>query len=177
MSLSTGMDRLTKDIRRAAQFRKAAIGDLCSAVKSTLAACATMRGGMARDYRAAAQEFLATLAKEIASHRRATMTNIAQLGSARRKTGSQMRSGLLRQVGAIMKQTRDLRAAAVQTVMSMAAGNHKMAAGQRASLGAGRRKLQTDMAGFLDALHADRLKAHGMWSTARFAGADRPGRR
>jgi hypothetical protein len=184
------MDRLTKDLRQAGKFRMTAIKEMRRAAKSTLAECATMRGEMARDYRAQTQKFLASLAKDVAAHRRATASQIAQIQkflgsqfkdvmadrratgsqvsrfkSSRRKAASGMQASLHHQVEAIKKRTDELRAAAAQAMKNFASANEKMAKRQQASLAADRRKLRTHVAGFLGAIHADQMKAHNTWKS------------
>lgn len=190
MSQSNDMDRLTKELRQAGKFRMAAIKEMRRAAKSTLEACATMRGEMARDYRAQTQKFLASLAKDVAAHRRATASQIertqkflasqfkdvaadrrgtanqiARCKSSRRKAAGPMRAGRQNQVDAIRKRAEELRAAAALAVTNFASANEKMAKRQRASLASDRRKLRTHMAGFLGAIHADQMKAHNIWKS------------
>ena len=190
MSQANDMDRLTKDLRQAGKFRMTAIKEMRRAAKSTLADCATMRGEMARDYRAQTQKFLASLAKDVAGHRRATAAQIAQtqkflagmcrdvgahrraaaneiarFRSTRSKAANQMRSSLRRQVGAIKERAEELRSAAAQAVTNFASANEKMAKRQRASLAVDRRKLRTHVSGFLGAIHADQMKAHEFWKS------------
>lgn len=190
MTQSSDMDRLTKDLRQAGKFRMAAIKEMRQAAKSTLKACATMRGEVARDYRAQTQKFLASLAKDVAAHRHATAHQIAQIQkflgsqckdvtahrratenqisrfkSSRRKAASGMQASLHNQVEAIKKRTEELRAAAAQAVTNFASANEKMAKRQRASLAVDRRKLRTHVSGFLGAIHADQMKAHNIWKS------------
>ncbi len=168
----------------------AAIKEMRQAAKSTLEACATMRGEVARDYRAQTQKFLASLAKDVAAHRHATAHQIAQIqkflasqfkdvaadrrGTAnqiarcknnRRKAAGPMRTGLRRQVDAIKERAEELRSAAAQAVTNFASANEKMAKRQRASLAVDRRKLRTHVSGFLGAIHADQMKAHNIWKS------------
>lgn len=180
MSLSTDMDRLTAEIRQAAEFRKAAINDLRGAVKSTLAACATMRGEAARDFRAESQKYLAALAKdtaalakEVSRQQRATATHMTRVASARRKAGRKMRSNLSREVGAIMKEAHALQAGAIDMVMSLGVASQKRAEQQRAVLGGARRKLRADNSRSVGGMRADRMKARAMWSKTRPAASHR----
>ncbi len=188
MSQANDMDRLTKDLRQAGKFRMTAIKEMRRAAKSTLADCATMRGKMARDYRAQTQKFLASLAKDVASHRHATAGQIAQIQkflagmcrdvgahrraaaneiarfrSTRSKAASQMRSSLRRQVGALTKQTANF-------VASLASAHKDMAKRQRGALATGRRKLAAQIGSFLGAVHADRMKAHECWKSFELKG-------
>ena len=196
MSQSREMGRLTKDLRQASELRRSAIDAMRQATKSMLTACATARGEMAQDYRMQAHKFLASLTRDVAAHHRATahhvaqtrkflssmgrdvaagrnatVSQIARLASARRKAASQLRSGLQRQVGAIVEQTREFRNAAAQIVPTLASAQQKMAKRQRASLEAGHRKLRASMNGVIGAIHADRMKAHEIWSGIKFGGA------
>ncbi len=189
MSQSREIGRLTKELGQASEFRKSAIDVMCRTTQATLTACATMRGKMARDYRMQAHKFLASLtrdvaahhratvnhvaqtrkflgsmAKDVAAHRNATMNQIARLTSARRKATSQLRSSLQRQVGAIVEQTRDFRNAAANA-------SQKMAKQQKASLDSGHRKLHANMTRVLGAIHADRMKAHEIWSAFKLGSA------
>lgn len=181
------MNHLTKDLRHAGKLRMAAINEMREAAKSTLATCATMRGDVARDYRAQTQKFLASLAKDVAAHRhrttdqiartqkflagmgrdvgalrRAAASDIVRFSSARSKAANQMRSRLGHQVDAMTKQT--------ESFLAGVANAHKqMGKRQRASLAAGRQKLATQVASFLNAAHVDHMKAHDIWKS--FGGA------
>lgn len=188
MSQSSDMDRLTKDLRQAGKFRMTAIKEMRKAAKSTLEACATMRGEIARDYRAQTQKFLASLAKDVAGHRRATAHQIAHtqsflagmckdVGNHRRaaaheiarfrttrsKAASHLRTGLRRQADAMTKQTENFMA-------SLASAHKDMAKRQRSSLATGRRKLAAQIDSFLGAVHADRMKALDIWKSFEFKG-------
>lgn len=164
MSLSTDMDRLTREIRQAIDMRHAALDTMRDAVKSTLTANAAARGELARDYRIQAQKYLAALARDVNSQRQATASHVARLGSARRKSSRQMHSDLRRDVGAVMKQAHHLQAETARTMRSLATANSRMAAQQKATLGAGRRKLHADMSGLLGEMRADRIMANAMWA-------------
>ena len=169
--LTTDIGRLAEDIQQAAKVREIAIGDLRGAVRDTMAASATMRGEMLRDYRAETHKFLDALVKDVAAHRHATASQVTRMASVRRKSAKLIRTGLRRQVGGIAKQTRALRTAAEAMVRSMASANHKMAERQRAALVAGHRKLRSEMAHFLGGLHQDRMKARNVWAARSAAGA------
>jgi len=175
------MDRLTKDLRQEGKFRMAAINEMRQAVKSTLAECATMRGEVARDYRAKTQKFLATLPKDLAAHRRETASQIAEtqrclagmwrdvanemarFRTARSKAAIHTRSSLRRQVAAVAKQTENF-------LESTASAHHAMGKRQRASLASDRRHLATRTASFLHAAHADQEKAHNIWNSFELKG-------
>lgn|GEM_PF-3975850 len=196
MSQSREMGRLAKDLCQSSKLRRSAIDAMRQATESMLMACTTARGEMAQDYRMQAHKFLTSLArdvaahhratahqvaqtqkflsamgKDVATHRNATMNKIAHLASARRKAASQLRSSLRRQAGALVEQTREFRSAAAQIVPTLASAHHKMAKRQRASLEAGHRKLRASMNGVIGAIHADRMKAHEIWSGIKFGGA------
>lgn len=164
MSQMAEMGRLTKELSQTSEFRKSAIDEMRRATKATLMACATMRGDMMHGYRAQTHKFLASLAKDVAAHRRAATKQIMRVMSARRKASSQMRASLERQVHAIMKQTAEARNAAAEICPALSTAHRKMAKRQRASLDSSRRKLRTDVARFLGSIHADRMNARGIWS-------------
>ncbi len=196
MSQSRKMGRLAKDICQASKLRTSAIDAMRQATKSMLTTCATARGEMAQDYRVQTHKFLTSLTRDVAAHNRATahqvartqkflnamgrdvaahrkdtMNQVTRMASARRKAASQLRSSLQRQAGALVEQTREFRNAAAQIVPALARAQQKMAKRQRASLEAGRRKLHANMSSVLGALHADRMKAHEIWSGVKFGGA------
>lgn len=177
---------------QAAQFRRTEIDAMRDAMRTTLAECAELRGQMARDYRAQMQRFLSalsqdvarhrqatahqmaqiqkflgTMAKSVAAQRNATMNAIARFGSARSRAASRLRSSLQHEVESIMTQTADLRHAAADAVAQLASEHRKMARQQQAQLKASRRKLQAITGKFMDAVHAERTKAHGTWSDFR----------
>ncbi|KAB2916716.1 MAG: hypothetical protein F9K29_10755 [Hyphomicrobiaceae bacterium] len=154
------MDQLTRELRRTAKFREAAISDMRHAVSCALTTCATMRGKMVRQYRGQTQKFLASLVKDVAACRNATMNHIARLSSARRRTASQLRSSLRRQAGALAKDTQELRGALTRA-------REQMAEYQQGALAAGREKLRKDMARFVGRAHADRIKAREIWGAFR----------
>lgn len=189
MSQSREMARLTKELSQAAEFRRTAIDAMRDATRTTLAECAEMRGKMAHEYRAQMQKFLSTLsrnvarqrqatahqmaqiqnflgtaAKNVAAQRNATMNAIARFGSARSRAASQLRSGLQQDIESIMMQTADLRNAAADAVAELAREHRKMATQQQVQLKAGHRKLRAITGKYMDAMHADRMKAHGIWS-------------
>lgn len=175
------MDRLTKHLRQEGKCRMAAINEMRRAVKSTLAECATMRGEVAREYRAKTQKFLAALPKDLAAHRRATASQIAEtqrslagmgrdvanemtrFNATRNKAANHMRSSLRRQVAAVAKQ-------AEHFLESAASAHTAMAKRQRASLASGRRHLAAHTASFLHAAHADQVKAHNIWNSFELKG-------
>jgi hypothetical protein len=196
MSQAREMGRLTRELCQASELRKSTIDAMRQATKSMLMACAAARREMAREYRLQAHKFLVCLTRDVAAHHRATanqvaqtrkslgamakdvaaqrnaaMNQIARLTSARRKAASQLSSSLQRQVGAIVDETRELRNAAVQIVLNLASAHQKMAKRQRASLDAGHRKLHANMTRVLGAIHADRMKAHEIWSDFKLGGA------
>ncbi len=189
MSQSRQMAHLTKELSQAAEFRKAAIDAMREAARSTLAECAEMRGETVRDYRARIHKFLSTLTGDVAAHRRAmahqvaqtqkflgakaknvaaqrhaTMNEIARFANARGRAASQMRSGLQHQVAGIVLRTAQLRDAAADAVVELANAHRKMAKQQKAELKSGRHKLHAATVKFVDAMHADRMKAHEIWS-------------
>lgn len=171
MSQSQDMSRLTEEIRQAGKFRRSAIEAMREATKSTLAACATMRGEMLRDYRVQTRRFLADMAKDVAAHRHATASQVTRMASARRKASRQMHSALERQVSLIAKKTKDLRAAAASAVADFSSGHRKMAKQQKASLNSARRKLRAESARVVGAMHADRMKARALWTDLKLRGA------
>lgn len=189
MSRPREMARLTKELSQAAAFRKSSIDTMRKATQATLAACAEMRGDMVHDYRSQMQKFLAALSRDVAAHRRAmahqiaqtqkhlaaaarnvaaqrnaTMNGIAHLGSARVRAASRMRSGLAHRVHDIAMQAAQLRDAAGATVLRLADAHRKMAKQQSAELKAGRRKLHAATMKFVGGMHAERMKAHEIWS-------------
>ncbi|KAB2873522.1 MAG: hypothetical protein F9K43_05895 [Bauldia sp.] len=171
MSQTQAMSRLTREIRQAGEFRRSAIEAMRQATKSTLAACATMRGEMLGDYRAQTQRFLADMAKDVAAHRHATASRVARMASARRKASHQMHGSLERQVGLIARKASDLRAAAASAVAGFSSMHRKMAKQQKASLNSARRKLRADSARVVGAMHADRMKARALWTGLKHRGA------
>ncbi|MFZ1992155.1 MAG: hypothetical protein WAW96_20565 [Alphaproteobacteria bacterium] len=193
MSQAREMAHLTKDLAHASEFRLAAVDAIREARKSLLATCADMRGEMVRDYRVQTQKFLSALsrdvaghrkamahqvaqtqkflgakAKDVAAHRNATMNQIARFGGARRKAASRLRSSLQHQVDAIVTQSAQLRNAAADAVSEVAKAHRKMAKQQKAALKSGHRKLHADTSKFVNAIHADRMKAHEIWSGLKF---------
>jgi len=183
------MGRLTKELSQASKFRKSAIDGMRRTTQATLTACATLRGEAVRDYRAQTHKFLASLTGDVAAHRRATahqiaqtrkniarirndvaagcratMNQIARWTAARSKAGNQMHGNLRRQVTFIMNKVADLRS-------EFANAHRAMAKRQQAALKSGRRKLRADSTRHVNAMHADRMKAHGMWSALTPAGA------
>lgn len=88
MSLAAEMGRLTKEFSQASKFRASALDGMRRATKATLMECAAMRGDMIRDYRAQTHRFLASLAKDVAAHRRATTRQFVQLARARRNAAA-----------------------------------------------------------------------------------------
>ena len=195
MSQAREMGRLTKELRQASKMRKPTIDSVRQAARSMLTASAEARGEMAQNYRMQAHKFLSSLARDVAAHRRAsahqkaetqkllrsmakdiaadrnaTMNEIARMATARNKAAVRLRSGLRRQVDAIVEQTGELRSAAAQMVSTLAGAHRKMAEHQRASLEAGHRKLHANMAGVLGAIHGDRMKAHEIWSNFKLGG-------
>ena len=167
MSLSTDMDRLTREVRAAVDARHAAVQAMRDDVRSTLAASAATRTALARNYRAEARKHLTALAKDVSTQHRATAAQVKRLRSARRRAGSQMRSGLRRDVDAIMKQAQGLRAETAGIMRSLAAAHAEMAERQKAALGEIRSKLRTGISGLLGDLRIDRIMANTMWSRIR----------
>jgi hypothetical protein len=190
------MAHLTKDLAHASEFRLAAVDAMREATKSLLATCADMRGEMVRDYRVRTQKFLSALSRDVAGHRKAmahqvaqtqkflggkandvaahrnaTMNQIARFGSARHKAASRLRSSLQHQVDAIVTQAAQLRNAAADAVSEVAKAQGKMAKQQKAALKSGHRKLHADTSKFVNAIHADRMKAHEIWSGFKFGSA------
>jgi uncharacterized protein YicC (UPF0701 family) len=111
------------------------------------------------------------MAKDVAAGRGAMMNELARLSSARRKAGSRMRGNLERQVTLIAHNTAGIRNAAANAVSELAHAHRRMARQQEAALKSGRRKLGADTARFVNAMHADRMKAHGIWSDFRLGRA------
>jgi hypothetical protein len=195
MSQAQEIGRLTNELRQASELRRSTIDAMRQATRSMLTACATARGEMAHDYRMQAHKFLSSLTRDVAAHRRAsanqmakrqkfldsmakdmaadrnaTMNHIARTANARNKAASRLRGSLRRQVVAIVEQTREFRNAAAQIVPALAGAHQKMAKHQRASLEAGHRKLHANMTRVLGAIHADRMKAHEIWSNFKLGG-------
>lgn len=189
MSQAREMAHLAKKISRASELRSSAIDAMREATKSSLAACAQMRGEMVRDYRARTHKFLSALtrgvaahrkamahqvaqtqkflgskAKDVAAHRNATMNQIARLRNARGKAASRLRSALQQQMDAMVTQT-------AEAVSQFADGHRKMAKQQKAMLRSGHRKLHKDSVAFVKSMHADRMKAQGIWSSFRLGEA------
>ncbi len=196
MLQSREMGRLTKELCQASAFRKSATDAMRRMTQATLTACATMRGQMVHEYRAQTHKFLASLAsdvavqrrdtahqiaqtrkflssmaKNVAAGRRVTMNQIARSTAARCKAGDQMRGNLERQVSFIMNKAADLRNAAADAVAELASAHRRMAKQQKTALKSGRRKLRGDTARFVNAIHADRMKAHDIWSAFKLGGA------
>jgi len=171
MSQMAEMDRLTKELSQASKFRMSAVDEMRRATKATLSACATMRGEMARRYRAQTQRFLASLAKDVSAHRHATTTQMMRVASARRKVASEMRGDLEGHVLGIMERTAEIRNAATAMGAGLSTAHREMAKRQKGSLDAGRDKLRADVAGFLgsvrrhqQAVRADLVSARNVWS-------------
>lgn len=189
MSRSRQMAHLTKELSQAAQFRKAAIEAMREATQATLVECAQMRGEMVRDYRAQMHRFLSALVRDVAAHRRAiahqiaqtqkflgaearhvaakrndTMNEIARVRNARGRAANGLRRRLQHQVAAIATRSVQLRDAAADAVVQLANAHRKMAKEQKAELKSGRRKLRATTSKVVGAMHADRMKAHEVWS-------------
>jgi len=189
MSQAREISRLTKELAQASKLRRAATDAMQQATKSMLATCATTRGELGREYAAQTRKFLASLAKDVAAFRRAmaqqiakTQKNIATMkknvaadrqamqsrmtamGSARSKASALLHRDLQRQAASIMSKTAQLRA-------EFANAHRHMAKQQEAALRSGRRKLHDGMARLVNAMHADRMKAHGIWANFRLSGA------
>lgn len=183
MSQSSEMNGLTKELRHAGKLRMAAVKEMREAARSTLASCAQMRGEVARDYRAQTNKFLASLAKDVAAHRHRTAGQIArtqkvisgmakEVGALRRsaandivrftgtrsKATAQVRSHLGRQVDAMAKHTESF-------MSNLASARKQMGKRQHASLAAGRQKLASHVASFLNVVHVDQMKAHDIWKS------------
>jgi hypothetical protein len=181
MTRATDMEHLTKALRQEGKFRMAAINEMRRAVKSTLAECATMRGEAAREYRARTQKFLATLPRDLAAHRHATATQIAEtqrclagmwrdvanemahFRAARNKVAKHTRSSLRRQVATVAKE-------AEHFLESAASAHHAMSKRQRSSLASSRQHLAKHTASFLHAAHADQERAHKIWNSFEVKG-------
>jgi len=189
MSQAREISRLTKELAQASKLRRAATDAMQQATKSMLATCATTRGELGREYAAQTRKFLASLAKDVAAFRRAmaqqiakTQKNIAAMkknvaadrqamqsrmtamGSARSKASALLHRDLQRQAASIMSKTAQLRA-------EFANAHRHMAKQQEAALRSGHRKLHDGMARLVNAMHADRMKAHGIWANFRLSGA------
>ena len=189
MSQSREMGRLTKDLGQASKLRKAATDAMRQATKSMLATCATARGELGREYAAQTHKFLASLGKDVAAFRRAmahkiaktrknvaamkknvaadrqtTMSQMTRWTSARSKASNLLHRDLERQAAAMMNKTAQLRS-------EFANAHRNMAKQQAAALKSGRRKLHAGVARVVDAMHADRMKAHGIWANFRLNGA------
>jgi uncharacterized protein YicC (UPF0701 family) len=182
MSQSREISRLTKDLGRASELRKAATDAIRQTTKSMLAACATVRGELGREYGAQTRKFLASLAKDVAAYRRAmahqiaktkknvaadrqaTMRQITRWTGARSEASDMMHRDLERQATSIMNKTAELRS-------EFSDAHRNMAKQQEAALKSGHRKLHAGTARVVNAMHADRMKAQGIWANFRQGGA------
>ncbi len=189
MSQAREISRLTKELGQASKLRGAATYAMRQATKSMLTACATTRGELGREYAAQTRKFLASLGKDVAAFRRAmalqiarTQKNIAAMKknvaadrqamqgrmtgmrSARSKASHLLHRDLERQAASIMSKTAQLRS-------EFANAHRHMAKRQEAALRSGHRKLHDGMARVVNAIHADRMKAHGIWANFRLSGA------
>lgn len=178
MSQFQEISRLTKDLGRASELRNEATEAMRAATKSMLATCTTVRGELGREYAAQTHKFLASLAKDVAAYRRAMahkiaktrknvaadrqamMSQITRWASARSKASNLLHHDLERQATSIMNKTAELRS-------GLADAHGRIAKHQRASLKSGHQKLRADTAQFVNAMHADRMKAHANWSSFR----------
>jgi hypothetical protein len=177
MSQSADMHCLTQDLRQASRFRMTAIHEMRRATKAALEACATLRGETMHDYRAQMQKFLASLAKDVSAHRRATTKQVMRMVGSRRKAASQMRADLGRQARALEERTQELRNAAAEIGPAFSRAHQKMAARQRMALEAGRRRLGDEVAKLRSSaqrhqqgVRADLMKAHDIWSAFKLGG-------
>ncbi len=182
MSQTREISRLTKDLVQASKLRKAATDAMRLATKSMLTTCATVRGELGREYAAHTHKFLASLSKDVAAYRRAmahqiaktkknvaadrqaTMSQMTRWTGARSKASNLLHRDLERQAASIMTKTAQLRS-------EFANAHQNMAKQQEAALKAGHRKLHAGMARVINATHADRMKAHGIWANFRLSGA------
>ncbi len=181
MLRSRQMARLTQELSRTSNLRRAAIDTMRDTTEAALAACAEMRGEMMRAYRARMHKFLSALSRDVAAHRRAvahqvaqtrnflgvqarnvasqrnaTMSEMARIGDSRARAASRLRSALQHQVA-------ELRGAAARAVAELSRAHRKMANKQKAELRSSRRRLRAATVKFIDAMHADRMKAHEVW--------------
>jgi hypothetical protein len=181
MSQSQGISRLTKDLGRASELRNAATEAMRAASKSMLATRTTVRGELGREYVAHTRKFLASLAKDVAAYRRAmahqiaktrkgvaadrqaTMNQLTRWMGARSKASNLLHHDLERQATSVMNKSAELRSG-----LSDARG--KMAKQQQANLKSGHQKLRAGTARVVNAMHADRMKAHAIWSNFRVGG-------
>lgn len=182
MSQSREINRLTKDLGRASDLRKAATDAMRQTTKSMLATCATVRGELGREYGAQTRKFLASLSKDVAAYRRAMAQQIAKtkknvaaerhammnrmtrLMGARSKASDLLHRDLERQATSLMNKTAELRA-------GFSNAQRNMAKQQEAALKSGHRKLQAGTARIVHAMHADRMKAHAIWGNFRHRSA------
>ena len=86
-----------------------------------------MRGDMMRDYRGQAPKFLASLAKDVSSQRRATTKQIMRLASARSKASGQTRGDLEDHVLSIMERAAEIRNAAAEMGRRLSTAHREMA--------------------------------------------------
>jgi hypothetical protein len=181
MSQTKEITRLTKDLDRASKLRKAATDAMRQATKSMLAACGTTRGELGREYAAQTRKFLASLGRDVAAYRRAmahqiaktkknvaadrqaTMSQVARWSGARSKASNLLHRDLERQAASVMTKTAQLRS-------ELANAHRSMANRQEAALKSGHLKLHAGMAKVVNAMHADRMKAHGIWTNFRLGG-------
>ena len=92
--LAGDMGRLARELSQASEFRTSAIDDMRRATQATLAACATMRGELLRDYRGQAQKFLSSLVRETSAQRRAATKHVMKIARDRQEIASQLRGRL-----------------------------------------------------------------------------------
>jgi hypothetical protein len=182
MSQSQKMSRLTKDLGRATELRNDATEAMRAATKSMLTTCATVRGELGHEYATHTHKFLASLTKDVAAYRRAMshqiaktkknvaadhqamVSNIARWMGARSKASKQLHHDLQREATSVMNKTAELRS-------RISDAHERMAKQQRANLKSGHQKLRTGTARFVNAMHADRMKAHAIWSNFRAGSA------
>lgn len=96
MSLEAEMGRLTQEISQASKFRASAIDGMRRAAQATLTECATMRENLMHDYRVQTRKFLASLAKDVASHRHATTKQVTQVMHSRRMAAAKRQKSSLK---------------------------------------------------------------------------------
>jgi hypothetical protein len=147
--LAGDMGRLAGELSQASQFRTTAIDEMRRATQATLAACATMRGELLRDYRGQTQKFLSSLAQETSAQRRAASRHVMKIAHDRHEIASQLRGRLQHDARFLAEQGRV----------------HRKTAKQRKSLEAGRRELGAQVASFRGAIQRDLMAAHQIWST------------
>lgn len=181
MTRSQEISRLTKDLSRASELRNEATDAMREATKSMLATCTMVRGELGREYAAQTHKFLTALGKDVAAYRRAMahqvaktkknvaadhramMSQINRWMAARSKATKALHHDLEHEATSLMNKTAEFRS-------RLSDAHERMAMQQRANLKSGRQKLRVGTARFVHAAHAERMKAHAIWTNFKAAG-------